>query len=197
MASKIEICNMALAILGQTDISSLKEDNQSARLCNQYYDSVRQQLIRAHDWGFAKTIDKLLKLGQEEVVNGFEYYYAKPAKCLFVNKVFDKGTSQVNRKFKTFYKPKLNQEVICTNIDNAYVEYVRDVEDTTVYDSLFIEAFSAGLATKIAMSLTGSTTLYQMAFETYKIALDNARYSNKVEQLEDVEYDNPFLNSRG
>lgn len=197
MASELEICNMALAILGQTDISSLKEDTQSARLCNQYYDSVRKQLLRAHDWGFSKTRDKLIKLGQEEIFGGFEYYYAKPTKALFITAVFEKGEAIKKRRFKMFYKPSLNQEVISTNAENAYVEYVRDVEDTTLYDSLFVEAFSAALATKIAMSLTGSTDLYQMAYQTYKLTLDEARYSNKVEQLDEVVYENPYLSSRG
>ena len=47
------------------------------------------------------------------------------------------------------------------------------------------------------MSLTGSTTLYQMAIQTYQYALDNARYTNKVEKLETAVFENPYLEARG
>ena len=195
--SKLDICNMALAILGQVDLSSLTEENQRAQLCRQYYDIVRQQLLRAHDWSFAKATDKLLLIRKDDNKGKEWFVYNKPAGCLFIVKVFNNNRLQKPGEFYLEYDSVKKNEVIRTDVEDAYVEYTKDIEDTSIYDSQFIEAFSAALAAKIAMSLTGSTTLYQMAIQTYQYALDNARYTNKVEKLETAVFENPYLDARG
>lgn len=197
--TKLDICNMALAILGQDYMSSLQEENQRAVLCNQFYDIVRQQLLRAHDWGWARAKDKLVLLREEE--DGPEYntmVYQKPSACLFVIRLFNEGPKRWidDKEFKLEYDKTLANEVIRSRMTDAYVEYVKDIEDTTLFDSQFIAAFSALLAHEIAMSLTGSTNLSQLAMQKYQLALNDARYANKVEQLEDAVYQNPFLDAR-
>lgn len=195
--SKLDICNMALAILGQVDLSSLTEENQRAQLCRQYYDIVRQQLLRAHDWSFAKATDKLLLIRKDDNKGKEWFVYNKPAGGLFIVKVFNNNRLQKPGEFYLEYDSVKKNEVIRTDVEDAYVEYTKDIEDTSIYDSQFIEAFSAALAAKIAMSLTGSTALYQMAVQTYQYALDNARYTNKVEKLETAVFENPYLDARG
>jgi len=197
--TKLDICNMALAILGQDYMSSLTEENQRAVLCNQYYDIVRQQLLRSHDWGWARAKDKLVLLREEE--DGPEastQVYQKPANCLFVIRLYNEGPKRWidDREFKLEYDATIANEVIRSRMTEAYAEYVRDISDTTIFDSQFIAALAALLAHEIAMSLTGSTQLSQLAMQKYQLALDAARYSNKVEQLEDAVFQNPYLDSR-
>lgn len=197
--TKLDICNMALAILGQDYLSSLTEENQRAVLCNQYYDIVRQQILRAHDWSWARVKDKLVLLREEE--DGPEFatmVYQKPAACLFVTKLYNEGIHRWidDREFKLEYDKELANEVIRTRMVEAYAEYVKDVEDTSIFDSNFIAALAALLAHEIAMSLTGSTNLSQLAMQKYQLALNEARYTNKVEQLEDAVFQNPYLESR-
>ena len=196
--TKLDICNMALAILGQAELSSLTEDNQRAILCNQYYDVVREQLLRAHDWSWARAKDKLSLIKEDETTGMPAYVYNKPAGCLFVIRVYNQGVhrSFINNQFKLEFDSELKNEVIRTELEEAYVEYVRDIADTSIFDSQFISALAALLAHEIAMSLTGSTNLSQLAMQKYQLALNEARYTNKVEQLEDAVYQNPFLDSR-
>ena len=196
--TKLDICNMALAILGQAELSSLTEDNQRAILCNQYYDVVRQQLLRAHDWGWARGKDKLVLIREDEESDKPAYIYNKPAACLFVLRIYNLGLHRVFRdqEFKLEYDAEKKYEVIRSYLEEAYVEYIRDIEDTSLFDSQFIAALAALLAHEIAMSLTGSTNLSQLAMQKYQLALNEARYTNKVEQLEDAVYQNPFLDSR-
>jgi len=197
--TKLDICNMALALLGQDYMSSLTEENQRAVLCNQYYDIVRQQLLRAHDWSWARAKDKLTLIREEE--DGPEsasMIYQKPAACLFVIRLYNEGIRRWldDREFKLEYDSTLKNEVIRTRMIDAYAEYVRDIEDTSIFDSNFIAALAALLAHEIAISLTGSTNLSQLAMQKYQLALNEARYANKVEQLEDAVIENPFLVSR-
>ena len=50
----VSICNMALALVGADGtITALTQDNQNARVCNQFYDAARQTLLRSHPWNFA------------------------------------------------------------------------------------------------------------------------------------------------
>ena len=53
--------------------------------------------------------------------------------------------------------------------------------------------FSSSL---VIASMVSSTNLSQLAMQKYQLALNEARYTNKVEQLEDAVYQNPFLDSR-
>ena len=49
MISKIDICNMALAHLGQEPISSIKQDNERARRCDLFYETVKREVLRTHN----------------------------------------------------------------------------------------------------------------------------------------------------
>lgn len=198
MSTKLEICNLALAILGQDYLSSLAEENQRAVLCNQYYDIVRTQLLRAHDWSFARGRDKLTLIREDESGTLPVFVYDKPANCLFVTRIYNDvlHTYLQDTEFKLEYDATLAKEVIRTKLEEAYVEYVRNISDTTLFDPLFVEALASLLAYKISHSLTGSVQITQLAFQQYQMALDNARYSNKVQQLEDAVMANPYLETR-
>jgi hypothetical protein len=50
MASKVEICNSALNMLGANNITDLTEDSKNARLLNQRYEPIRDAVFRTHAW---------------------------------------------------------------------------------------------------------------------------------------------------
>ncbi len=49
----LDIANAALLLLGADPIASMTEANDRARLCNQFYDDMRRETLRAHPWNFA------------------------------------------------------------------------------------------------------------------------------------------------
>ncbi|MCH8285919.1 hypothetical protein IIB79_05245 [candidate division KSB1 bacterium] len=64
MPSEVDICNQAIGRCGAKDyISSLADkDSENARLCNTFFDSVRDAVLRSHPWNCAiqrKTITAL------------------------------------------------------------------------------------------------------------------------------------------
>ena len=59
MISKITICNLALAQLGQAPISSLTQEDEKARRLNLFYEPVRDEVLRSHNWGFATAEEPL------------------------------------------------------------------------------------------------------------------------------------------
>ena len=50
MISKIDICNMALAQLGQEPLASLTQDDERARRCHLFYEPVKKEVLRTHNW---------------------------------------------------------------------------------------------------------------------------------------------------
>jgi hypothetical protein len=53
-STDVNICNMALTLLGAATITSLSDQNKEARRCSQELDNVRRQVLRSHPWRCAK-----------------------------------------------------------------------------------------------------------------------------------------------
>lgn len=56
MASVINICNIALARIGNSrTINSLTEKTKEAYTCNLFYESMRDAVLADNDWNFAMS----------------------------------------------------------------------------------------------------------------------------------------------
>lgn len=60
--SKIDICNLALAHLGQASINAISDENERARKCKLFYDVALGETLRAHPWKFAENTAPLALL---------------------------------------------------------------------------------------------------------------------------------------
>ena len=91
MASKVDICNSALRKLGVERINSLTEDNSRAKVCNDRYDILRDEMLRSHPWKFAikrTTAAAILAVPLFD----WEKQYQLPSDCLRVLRVNDDYT---------------------------------------------------------------------------------------------------------
>lgn len=72
--SDVDIANMALRRIGAKTITSLTADNSKEdRVCNTFYDQVRQELLEDFDYNFAKAYAKLGLSGNGSYVRYDEY----------------------------------------------------------------------------------------------------------------------------
>ena len=62
MASEVGICSNALRKLGDDPITSLTDNSDRARLCNNIYPEVRNELLSLRNWNFAITRTDLARL---------------------------------------------------------------------------------------------------------------------------------------
>ena len=141
MASEIDICNMALARLGdEATVSSLypPEGSQQAEHCARMYPMARDSLLELHEWGFATKRAMLAEFAG--IWQGWVYAYAVPADCIKILAVYppdakDDGQAQA-------YEREMvgTQSVIYTNQPVATVPYIPRVTDTTKFSPLFVEA---------------------------------------------------------
>lgn len=195
MINKIDICNMALAQLGQEPIASLEQDDERARRFRLFYEPVKQEVLRTHHWGFAcgeSSLDLLDTLSEGK----FPYVYAYPQDCLFVRKVFAAATNGNPAPFQEGYRHDFQARVILCALPQAKVQYTRDVKDSSVFDAAFVKAFSLALAADLAVSLTGDSALGQRITQKYLLALDEARRSNMTENFEIHSGESAFIQSR-
>ena len=193
MISKINICNMALAHLGQSPISSLNQEDECAKRINLFYEPVRDEVLRAHNWGFATVQTKLESAGRDAQTGEFLYHY--PADGLFIRRVFIPAAVE-QLAFRERYDTATQSRVLAVPAENAYAEYTRRVGDETQFDSGFIKAFSLALAQDLAVTLTGDLSLAERLLQKYTLCLDEARRSNMTENFQRLDPTDAFSEVR-
>ena len=183
MNSKTSICNLALAYLGQAPISSLSQDNQTARWLSLFYEPVREEVLRTHNWAFAAAEKPLVKVPGEAgcgILNG-QWMYKYPSDALFIRGVYDPHQPQRPQPFSQ--RIEGNLRVIVTPVAKAIVRYTRRVTDETQYDPAFVKCFALALASDTALALTGDLDLSARLQQKYALSLEEARQTNMSEGL--------------
>lgn len=92
--SKVNICNVALAMLKQAPIRSLEEDNKRARSCDVFFDSSLGYLLEKFDWDFARRLIRLQPLEEDDEWAPGEYGYALPSNCVKPRDIYPGGSKQ-------------------------------------------------------------------------------------------------------
>ncbi len=195
MISKITICNLALAQLGQAPISSLDQDDEKARRLNLFYEPVRDEVLRTHNWAFAAA-EESLGLIEEPQKNSGRYVYKYPAEALFIRRVFNREGAKEPVKFREIFRTDLHCRVLETTVPQAYAEYTRRILDENLFDSAFVKSFSLALACDLAVALTGDSTLAAQILQKYTLSLDEARRSNMTENFARADFSDTFTEVR-
>lgn len=194
--NQITICNMALARINQKRISSITESNSvSAEFCDLFYTPVRRWLLRRHPWGFAKTSKALSALTETPL--GWDFQYQIPTGCLRIWSIVDEAGAgaELVRSFaggEMTYKPMASStapiefdifgDKVHTNLEAAYAIYNQDIEDETLFDPLFADAFAWKLAFEVAMPITGKMALRKQALEGFDESMAQASSASSNER---------------
>ena len=174
MAGEINICNSALAKIGQPAITTFTEGSDAANWCSTLYEPLRDDLLRAHAWNFAVKRVKLARLVAEPVF-GFDYQYQLPANCLRVLDVFgdDAGDS------RPVYR--LEERMLLSDWTDIWLEYIDQISDANVMAADFREILAIRLASELAISLANSNARAEALMELYERRLGKARSTDAIE----------------
>ena len=175
--SVVDICNSALVNLGAELISSLTENNDRARACNQFYANSRDAVLTQAEWNFAIHQQALTKLSAGPLF-GFTYAYLLPASpyCLKALKI-------ENPELDTDWKVKGRQ--VHSDRDGINLEYIFRNTDVSQYSPLFEDALAYYLASKMAYAITGSRAIVADMFSIYEGILADAQDVNAQEGQEE------------
>lgn len=194
--TETDVCNMALSHIGEGRITDINDDNETARLCRQYYDHSRTLILRQFPWGFARRIERLAKVDTFTPTGGYEHTYLYPENCLYVYRILDTEYVENKQRYLAIYKDLYsydvfnidnNTKVISTDVPNAYCDYIYNVTDPDLYEPLFMEALTRKLASDLAMPLVGNPDYYTFQFKIYQSALLEAKNITARERKYEVQ----------
>jgi hypothetical protein len=185
VASVVAIINNALNIIGASNITEPGENSKTARVMNQMYENVRDDVFRAHPWN---CLIRRATLAQSVDTPAFDYafQYALPTDpfCLRVLE-FQNGSmtypyeNLVGQGNKPFFV--IEGRNLLTDSGTARIKYVARVTDPTQYDAGLTSVLAARLASEAAYAITGSTSVVQIADALYERKLREARFSDATE----------------
>ena len=194
MASKVEICNSALNMLGANNITDLTEDSKNARLLNQRYEPIRDAVFRTHAWNcLIKGIQ--LAADTDTPTHEYTYQYTLPADCLRVLRIggHHDGSSSDLDNGQQF---KIEGRKVLTDETTVYLIYISKITDVNEYDTLLQETIAARLAAELCYAVTSSTSLSGSLKESYEEKLREARFTDATEGTADKLDSSTFINSR-
>ncbi len=173
MATEIDICNLALAHLGDdATIASIKppEGSAQAEQAARFYPIARNTLLEFHTWNFASKRTSLATVNN--TIDQWEYAYVAPADMITPLAILsptaqnDYATRMstgdtpggITSNFAPtilagHYTPQqfvIEGNLIYTNQENALLRYQSLITDSTKFSPLFVVTLSWHLASMLA-----------------------------------------------
>ncbi len=161
MATNVDIGNMALSRLGtRATIAALSENSTEARAINQWYETIRDDLLGMIDWNFSRVSQALASSGTPPA--RWAYSYAYPSDCLKIWRLDFGGWywSRWNGVAIPFEiaSDGTNQFLLCNDAIVSAV-YGQRVTDPSRFSAAFVLAFADCLAAAVALPITQKADL--------------------------------------
>ena len=176
MASRIEICNQAIALIKAKAIQSLSENSLEARECNRFYPQILSEMLEGvHDWSVA---NRRVVLAETTNAREYEWVYAyavpadmgSPIRVLPDFESFGIGVpvplpgepyaeiwSTALSSFEADYV--IENGILYTNVQTATLEYLVNDIDASALPPLVAKAIAYDLASRIAVPVKGDSKL--------------------------------------
>lgn len=144
----VEICNAALAKIGQTAlISSLDDPSEAARCCKASFDLERDRLLAEFDWPFARRWAPLSLLTSS--FPGWNGLYSLPTDCLAPRLISGATTDSPADQIPF----SLVADGLVTDQPAPILVYTAKVVDPSAFSALFRSALTYRMAAELALSL--------------------------------------------
>jgi hypothetical protein len=157
----IQICNLALARLGDARITALTDATAQAQYCSLFYSQTLEELQTEFDWQFCRKLASLTAAVTPPAF-GYARRFAVPSDFLRLIRL--NGIDED----ENFSKWEIVDGFIHTDLAApAQIEYIASVTDAAKFPAVFVEILSAKLATNLAMPLTGSKELFSQMAEVF------------------------------
>jgi hypothetical protein len=187
MASDIiDLWNQSLRDIGyRRRVAEPYEGTEASKACLEVYGQVRDELLRAEDWDFARRSLPLALLkgpppaggyypgnvwGPTYPPPGWLYEYGYPADCIELGAIlpppgrfpiYDPKPAVWRVDNDNTYSPAV--KVILTNVAGAVAIYRAQVIDPSTWNAGFAATLVSRLAAKLAVALAGSPDLMKAA----------------------------------
>lgn len=183
MASKVQICNLALSKLGANRITSLTDNTTEAKLCNVLFDDLADEVMLEGSW--TSTI-KRVSLAQTTNTPIFQFAneFQLPVdpfclKVLNIDEIVPGDEPYA-----------IESDKLLSDSDNVKIRYIARLTDTEDWDVMLRRAFVARLAAEMAFPLTGDARKAEIEFERYRLFVQeglaiDGQQGSKVQIIQD------------
>lgn len=194
--SKVGIFNMALNHLSITaPISTNNIDKDSrAIILNNFYETARDEVLKAFDWGFANTYKDLTLSTDASPNPKFPYVYDCPNDCVAARAIIDTIKGE-EKKFEP-YANSLGEKSFLAQVECARLRYTRRVEKESLFEPEFAIALSYYLAALAGETITGQQKKADSCMQKYEWKLSKAKQLNAQEGAAEDEDNSQYYDVR-
>ena len=158
MNSSVEVANAALTLFGDSAITALTEDADRARAIKKIYLPALDARLRGHDWNFARMRAQLVEVDATPEF-GYDYMFQLPQDP-FCLRVLSTDLDELEAwELETYVTASAQYRVLVTDASTVEIKYIARVEDPTLWDASFADAFVLELARKAVYAITRNATL--------------------------------------
>lgn len=194
--SKVGIFNMALNHLGITapiSTGSMDKDTR-AIILNNFYETARDKVLKAFDWGFANTYRDLTPTTETSPNPKYPFVYDCPNDCIAARAIIDTIKGE-EKKFEP-YSNSLGEKSLLANTDCARLRYTRRVEKEVLFEPEFAITLSYYLAALAGETLTGQQKRADSNLQKYEYELNKAKQLNAQEGAAEDEDNSQYYDVR-
>jgi hypothetical protein len=200
MASEVDICNLALAHLGDNaTVASIDppEGSAQAEHCALFYPIARDALLEQHAWKFATK--RVLLASLDAPTWEWAYAYAQPSDALRLLAVLPESSSSDEAQEYEAETDSDGRAILLTNQQAANLRYIARVTDTTAFSPLFVNALSWLLAAHLAGPVIkgdAGAAMAKTCMQNYALALSTARVSDANQHRRRPEHSPSWIEGR-
>ena len=187
--TKTDIVNLAATHLGERRYTDpFTDTSPTAELLSFRYDFSRKEVLRSHTWGCAKK-DASLSEDATAPVHTWSKRYLVPQESLRLVNIADADLNDLHAK-----EYELKGQYIHTDLAAPLkVTYIRDEEDTSLFDALLVESIALHLAASCSMAIADDKGLTQGLFALYDRKVEEAKFTDSLQRRRPV--DNMYASS--
>jgi hypothetical protein len=184
MASRVQVCNMALGLIGAEMIASITAPaTEAERKCALYIDQAIDETLRLYPWNCAIKRTALALLATAPTW-GYAYSFSLPSDYI--------------RGLWADYQD-INFKIVSRTLhcdDNTFnLEYISRI-GVNEMDAALLAAVIAKLAEYLAFAITNSGSMAEAMVKRFEMALIKATIADSQEGTPDEMDDNTFVNAR-
>jgi len=181
--TKTDIVNLASTHLGERRYTDpFTDTSPTAELLSFRYDFSRKEVLRSHTWGCAKK-DVSLSEDATAPEHTWSKRFLVPQESLRLVNIANTDLNDLHYK-----EYELKGQYIHTDLAAPLkITYIRDEDDTSLFDSMLTESIALHLAASCSMAITDDKGLSQGLFNLYDRKVEEAKFIDSLQRRRPVD----------
>lgn len=186
--SEVSQCNRALQLIGAGRISSLTDATAAARACNSIYAELRDEVLCAHEWQFAKARATLARISPDPDFPDATYAYQLPNDCLRPLRLENELVLGQEAEWE-----QEGDQVLCGLESDVQLHYIKEVTDPVLFSAMFKSCLATRMSSDLAMILKKDASLQKSQLDIYYKLLPTQASTDARSQNKPLPNHNPEL----